>query len=110
MKLTLAPDPGTGRHWRLTLHVGDLELCCDVAERDDSQAADRIAHDVAIELGLDMSDRREWRPCNSARNLAVLAWFCSRGATGAGQWPGDPDDFAKQTKAREEFDAWWRGR
>ena len=44
-----------------------------------------------------------------SKALAMQAWFCSRGATGAGQWPGDQDDFEKQTKAREEFDAWWRG-
>jgi len=45
-----------------------------------------------------------------AKDLAMLAWFVSRGATGAGHWPGDPDDFAKQIKAREEFEAWWGGR
>lgn len=47
---------------------------------------------------------------NHSRDLAMMAWFVSRGATAAGQWPGDPDDFAKQIKAREEFDAWWSGR
>lgn len=41
--------------------------------------------------------------------LARMAWFASRGATGAGQWPGDPDDFAKQVKALAEFEAWWLG-
>lgn len=45
-----------------------------------------------------------------ARDLAMLAWFVSRGATGAGQWPGDPDDFQKQTDARATFDSWWSGR
>lgn len=40
----------------------------------------------------------------------MLAWFASRGANGAGQFPGDPDDFAKQIKARDEFEAWWSGR
>lgn len=46
----------------------------------------------------------------SVKAFAMQVWFCSRGATGAGQWPGDPDDFAKQIKAREEFEAWWSGR
>lgn len=50
------------------------------------------------------------RRSESSRALAMLAWFVSRGATGAGQWPGDPEDSAKQIKAREEFDAWWSGR
>lgn len=49
------------------------------------------------------------QPYDSARDLAKMAWFVSRGATGAGQWPGDPDDFAKQTKALGEFEAWWSG-
>lgn len=54
--------------------------------------------------------KREYGQGDSSRQLALLAWFCSRGVTGAGQWPGDPDDFAKQVKAREEFDAWWNSR
>lgn len=45
-----------------------------------------------------------------AKSLAMLAWFASRGASNAGQWPGDPDDFTKQNRARDEFEAWWRGR
>ena len=45
-----------------------------------------------------------------AKELAMLAWFCSRGANGSGQWPSDPNDFTKQTKAREEFEIWWSGR
>jgi hypothetical protein len=48
-------------------------------------------------------------PCDHAKELAMQAWFCSRGANGAGQWPGDPEDFAKQIKARDEFEAWWKG-
>jgi hypothetical protein len=43
-----------------------------------------------------------------ARDLAMMAWFAARGANNAGQWPGDPDDDAKQNQARADFDAWWR--
>lgn len=33
MKLSLHPDPGVGRHWRLSLEVGCVDLEADVGER-----------------------------------------------------------------------------
>lgn len=80
-----------------------------------ARAAELEAENAALRNGL--AAREETiarlttmlRSPDHSRLLAMQAWFCSRGANGAGQWPGDPDDFAKQIKAREEFDAWWKG-
>lgn len=43
----------------------------------------------------------------STRSLALMVWFVARGATAAGQFPGDPDDCQKQNQARDDFDRWW---
>jgi len=80
-----------------------------------ARVAELEAENAALRAGLDSRDETiarltaMLRGPDHSRLLARQAWFCSRGATGAGQWPGDPEDFAKQTKAREEFDTWWRG-
>lgn len=106
----LHPDPGTGRHWRISLRVAGEDLYCDVATRAERDEALRVAEVVARALGLSLSGEDQWTPGDASRGLAMLAWFAARGASNAGQWPGDPDDFAKQIMAREEFDAWWSRR
>lgn len=60
MKLALHPDPGVGRHWRLTLEVAGVELYADVARRDEPAVALADAARVAEALGLIASGPDEW--------------------------------------------------
>ena len=62
MKLTLHPDPGNGRHWRLTLEVAGVELYSDVASRSEPEAALHAARGVADALGLVAAEPDEWTP------------------------------------------------
>lgn len=60
MMLALHPDPGTGKYWRLTLVVGDIELSSDVALRDEPAHALAAAGRVAEELGLTVTGPDQW--------------------------------------------------
>lgn len=42
--MTLGPDPGTGRSWRLTLWIGGCTLAEDVADRLAAYSRDRVPH------------------------------------------------------------------
>lgn len=61
MKLALHPDPGTGRHWRVTLEVAGVELYTDVAEIGDPELALHVARNIADTLGLVIVAEDEWR-------------------------------------------------
>lgn len=104
---------GSDLHFWQLAHDRDQTPAELVAMR--ARVAELEAEVAALRAGLAARDETiarlttMLRSPDHSRLLAMQAWFCSRGATGAGQWPGDPDDFAKQTTAREEFDAWWKG-
>ena len=61
IRLLLHPDPGTGRHWRLSLEVAGVELSCDVAPRGEPAAALGEATRVAEALGLVADGPDAWR-------------------------------------------------
>jgi hypothetical protein len=58
---SLHPDPGTGRHWRLSLEVAGVVLSCDVAEREEPAVALAEASRVADALELVADGPDAWR-------------------------------------------------
>ena len=71
MRLTLNPDPGTGRHWRLSLEIADVELSCDVAERSEPAVGLGVARRVADALGLAAAGPDEWVPSQTLASTAL---------------------------------------